>query len=184
MSSSVPLTAAPREDQVFPVLTAEQVARVAAHGAKRSIERGDVLVQAGQQNYPFFVVTTGQLEAVRSGAAGEEVIANHKPGQFSGELNLLTGRRGLVTIRVIEAGDVIEVQRDDLLALIQTDAELSEIFMRAFILRRVMLINRGFGDVVVLGSQFCAGTLRIKEFLSRNAHPFTYVDLDNDDGVQ
>jgi len=67
---------------------------------------------------------------------------------------------------------------------VQNDAELSEIFMRAFILRRVALIARGIGDVVLLGSSFSPGTLRVKEFLSRNGHPYTYVDLDRDDGVQ
>src|SRR6187200_2159496 len=61
-----------------------------------------------------------------------------------------------------------------LLALVQTDAELSEILMRAFILRRLELIAHGLGDVVLVGSPHCAGTLRIKEFLTRNGHPFDY----------
>jgi len=184
MSSSVSLSVGPRQEQTFPVLTPQQIARIAAHGSRRTVDRGEVLVQAGQQNYSFFVVTAGAVEAVRSGSAGEDVIVNHKPGQFSGELNLLTGRRGLVTIRATEPGEVIEVERDNLLALVQTDAELSEIFMRAFILRRVALIDRGFGDVVVLGSRYSPGTLHVKEFLSRNSHPYTYLDLDHDDGVQ
>src|SRR6266567_3575316 len=81
-------------------------------------------------------------------------------------------------------GEVTEVGRDDLLALIQADGELNEIFMRAFILRRVELINRGVGDVVVLGSSHCQGTLRIREFLTRNGHPYTMVDLDHDVGVE
>src|SRR5439155_23606109 len=96
----------------------------------------------------------------------------------------LTGRRGLAAIRMTEAGEVIEVTRDDLLKLVQTDSELGEIFMRAFILRRVELIARGFGDVILLGSSYSPGTLRVKEFLSRNGHPYTYVDLDRDTGVQ
>jgi thioredoxin reductase (NADPH) len=83
-----------------------------------------------------------------------------------------------------EAGDVIELDREQLMAMVQTDAELSEIFMLAFIFRRVALISRGFGDVVLLGSSHSPGTLRVKEFLSRNGHPYSYVDLDHDDGVQ
>ncbi|HYS54346.1 MAG TPA: FAD-dependent oxidoreductase [Thermoanaerobaculia bacterium] len=184
MSASVPLTVAPREEQVFPILTPEQIARIAAHGRRRTVQRGDVLMEAGQQHFPLFLVTAGELEVVRSSCTGEEVVTTHHSGQFSGELNLLTGRRGLATIRVIDAGEVIEVQRDDLLALLQTDAELSEIFMRAFILRRVALIDRGFGDVVVLGSRYSPRTLQIREFLSRNAHPYTYVDLDVDEVSQ
>jgi thioredoxin reductase (NADPH) len=79
---------------------------------------------------------------------------------------------------------VIDVKRDDLLSLVQTDSELSDIFMRAFILRRVELIAHGFGDAVLMGSRFCQGTLRVKEFLTRNGHPYTFVDLDSDPGVQ
>ena len=169
---------------MFPTLTPDQIARVAARGIKRAVVRGDVLVQAGQQHYPFFVIIAGRVEGVFSASGVEEVFLTLEAGQFTGELNLLTGRRGMATIRMSEPGEVIEVQREELLALIQTDAELSEIFMRAFILRRVALIDRGFGDVALLGSSYSSETLRIREFLSRNAHPYSYVDLDRDSGVQ
>ena len=184
MTAPVPLTLAPRTEQMFPTLTPDQIARVAARGIKRAVVRGDVLVQAGQQHYPFFVIIAGRVEGVFSASGVEEVFLTLEAGQFTGELNLLTGRRGMATIRMSEPGEVIEVQREELLALIQTDAELSEIFMRAFILRRVALIDRGFGDVALLGSSYSSETLRIREFLSRNAHPYSYVDLDRDSGVQ
>ena len=184
MTATAPLTLAPREEQVFPVLTPAQIARVAAHGKRRTVQRGDVLIEAGAQHYPLFVVVAGELEVVRTSCAGEELATTHRQGQFSGELNLVTGRRGLATVRVTEPGEVIEVERDSLLAMLQTDAELSEIFMRAFILRRVALIDRGFGDVVVLGSEYSPRTLEVREFLSRNAHPYTYLDLDVDEVSQ
>ena len=79
---------------------------------------------------------------------------------------------------------MIELDREQLLALVQTDSELSELIMRAFILRRVELIAHGLGDVVLLGSNHCSGTLRVKEFLTRNAHPYSYIDLDRDAEVQ
>jgi thioredoxin reductase (NADPH) len=97
---------------------------------------------------------------------------------------MLSGRRALVRARASESGEAIELDREHLLALVQTDSELSEILMRAFILRRVELIAHGFGDVVLIGSSHCAGTLRVKEFLTRNAHPYTYIDLDRDADVQ
>src|SRR2546425_9883904 len=98
----------------------------------------------------------------------EEVLLSLTPGMFTGEATMLSGRPGLAQIRAGADGEVIEVARDDLLALIQTDGELSAIFMRAFILRRVELITRGVSDVVVLGSAHCQGTLRVREFLTRN----------------
>src|SRR5438128_188514 len=103
---------------------------------------------------------------------------------FTGEATMLSGRRGLAQVRAGADSEVIEVARDDLLALIQTDSELSTILMRAFILRRVELISRRISDVVVLGSPHCKGTLRVREFLTRNGHPHTMLDLDRDAGVQ
>jgi thioredoxin reductase (NADPH) len=169
---------------MFPVLTPEQIERVAALGRKRRIEEGEVLVEAGQEHYPFFVVISGELEIISSSALRDRLVTKEGPGQFTGEVNMLTGRRGLATLRVCKAGEVIEIPREKLLELVQTDGELGEIFMRAFVLRRVELIARGFGDVVVLGSVYTPGTLRVKEFLSRNGHPYTYLDLDRDAGVQ
>ena len=179
-----PLTLSSRVEHVFPTLTPEQVARVALHGRARSVGAGEVLLEAGHQASSFFVVTAGQLDVVRSDAASERVVASFRSGQFTGETTMLSGRRSLGRIRAAEPTEVIEVDRNDLLSLIQTDDQLGEVLMRAFILRRVELIAQGFGDVVLAGSTFCQGTLRVKEFLTRNGHPYTFVDLDRDPGAQ
>ncbi len=180
----VPLREGIRADHVFPRLTASQIARVGSHGRTRQVTRGEVLVEAGKNVMPFFVVTAGRVEIIRPAGAAETVITVHGPGEFTGEANMLSGRRTLVTARVAETGQVIELGREQLLALVQTDPELSEILMRAFIMRRVELIANGLGDVVLVGSTHSAGTLRIKEFLTRNGHPYAYIDLDRDRDVQ
>jgi thioredoxin reductase (NADPH) len=169
---------------MFPTLTPAQIARVAAHGRERSIERGEVLVEAGDVNTRWFVVTAGRLELLRPSIAGEELVTVCRPGQFTGEVNLLSGRRGFVRARAAEPGAVIEMNRDELLGLVQTDGELSEILMRAFLLRRVEMVARGLGDAVLVGSNHCKGTLRIKEFLTRNGHPYSFIDLDREADVQ
>ena len=168
-------------DRLFPTLTDAQVARVAAHGRRRAVARGEVLVDVGAKTVPFFVLVSGEVQV--SASDGTNIVA-HRPGQFSGEGNMITGRRSMARLRVTEPGEVIELSREQLLALVQTDAELSEIFMRAFMLRRVELIARDAGDVVLIGSAHCSGTLRVKEFLTRNGHPFHYVDLDRDADAQ
>lgn len=171
-------------DETFPTLSAAQIARVASRGKVRRVELGDVLLRAGEHAEQFFVVTAGRIEIVRETAAGEQLVIDLLPGQFSGEVSTLSGRRALVTLRAVEKGEVIEIGRDELLALVQTDSELSEIFVRAYLLRRVSLIAYGIGDVVLVGSMHSPGTLRIKEFLTRNRHPYNYIDLDQDAGVQ
>jgi thioredoxin reductase (NADPH) len=142
------------------------------------------MVEAGERVVPFFVVLRGQVEIVRPSGTAEELVAIHGPGQFSGEVNLLSGRPALLRARVNEPGEVIELDRDRLLALVQTDSEIGELIMRAFIIRRVELIAHGIGDVVLLGSNHCSATLRVKEFLTRNGHPYSYIDLDRDADVQ
>ncbi len=181
---TTPLTPTSPLDHLYPTLTAAQLARIAAHGRRRRVEAGEVLVEAGEQTARLFVIVAGRIDVVRPSAAGEEVVVSFGPGMFTGEVTMLSGRRGLAQIRAGAVGEVIEVGRDDLLALIQSDGELSEILMRAFILRRVELIARGVSDVVVLGSRHCQGTLRIREFLTRNGHPYTMIDLDRDAGVE
>jgi len=173
-----------RADHVFPTLTTAQIARIAAHGRVRSVAAGEVLVEAGDHAAPFFVVTSGEVEIVRPAGFGDTAIVVHTAGQFTGEANMISGRRALFRARVRQAGEVIELDRDALLTLIQTDAELGEVLMRAFILRRVELVAQGLGDAILVGSRHSAGTLRIKEFLSRNGHPYAYIDLDHDTDFQ
>src|SRR5712671_487159 len=139
-----------RADHVFPTLTPEQIARIAPHGRVRAIRAGEVLVEAGDKVVPFFVVTAGQIEVVRPSDKIETIIVVHMPGQFTGEVNMISGRRALFQARVRESGEVIELDREQMVALVQTDAELSEILMRAFILRRVELVASHLGDVVLI----------------------------------
>ena len=182
--SRIPLQPSSPMERIFPALKPDQIERAAAHGHLRRVQAGEVLVEIGTPNTRSFIVKTARLEILRPMESEEQLVASLGPGQFSGETSVLTGRSGMARIRVCEAGDVIEIERDQLLALVQTDSELSDIFMRAFILRRVELIERGYGDVVLLGSAHSPGTLRIKEFLTRNNHPYSYRDLDKDPGVQ
>jgi thioredoxin reductase (NADPH) len=185
---TTPIAAAPSrpasDDQTFPKLTPEQVERVTVHGRIRHVEVGEVLATAGKPTPKFFVVSTGSIDALTLTSDGEATVTTIQPGQFTGEVTMLSGRRALVTLRVAEPGEVIEVDRDELLALVQIDAELSEIFVRAFLLRRARLIAGGFGDVVLVGSNHSSDTLRIKEFLTRNAHPYASIDPDSDPDVQ
>jgi thioredoxin reductase (NADPH) len=174
-----------REEDVFPTLTPAQLGRLASQGRRRRVQPGEVLHDsATDQVARFFVVLEGRLEILSGTAEAETLVTSPRVGQFTGELNMLSGRRGVVRIRAAEAGEVVEVDREHLLAIVQTDAELSGILMRAFILRRVELIAHGFGDVVLVGSNHSAGTLRVQEFLTRNNHPYSYVDLDRTPDVQ
>jgi len=172
------------QTQAFPLLTPAQIDRIRPYGKVRAVFAGDILFDVGNEHMPMFVLLSGKLEVVQPTCSGERLLVTHEPGGFSGEINMISGRRSLARGRVTEPGEFLEVSQENLRSLISKDADLSEILMRAYILRRLMLIKSGFGDVVVLGSMHCGGTLRLREFLSRNGHPYTYVDLDTDSHAQ
>lgn len=178
----LPLRPSP-EEQTYPTLTTAQVARVASYGRVRRVAEGEVLIEAGSRLAPFFVVVSAPIAITIIGAEGT-LIKVHLQGEFAGEVTLLTGRRTLFRAWATKAGEVIELDRECFLSLIRTDSELGEIIMRAFILRRVALLSRGIGDAIVVGSRRSAGTLRIKEFLTRNGHPYEDIDLERDADVQ
>jgi thioredoxin reductase (NADPH) len=167
-------------EKTFPSLSAAQIERIAARGAQRSVAAGDVLYEQGAANVPFFVLLSAELEAVRPTELGRHLIELRGRGQFAGEISTLSGRPALLRIAVTKSGDVIELDRQAFLNLVQTDSEIGQIIMEAFILRRVGLMTSGIGDVVLIGSAHSGGTLRLKEFLSRNGHPYAYLDLEND----
>src|SRR6266487_6364138 len=179
----LPLTSS-RLERIFPKLIPDQIRRVAAQGHIRSVQPGEVLVEQGDRAIPFFVVITGEVEIVRPCGASEALITVHGSGEFTGEVNMLSDRRSLIRARVTKPGKVIELDHKQMLNLIQTDPELGDILMRAFILRRVELIAAGVGDIVLIGSAYSASTLRIKGFLMRNGQPYSNMDLERDSEVQ
>jgi len=188
VTRSSPLTSAADAALMFPTLSPAQIARLSSHGVVRPITRGEVLIEAGQTNVPFFVVKAGEIEIIRPSSMGDLLVAFHRPGQFTGEASMLLGRPAMMRVRASETGEVIQLTRDQMHGLIQTDADISEVLMRALIHRRSQLVAQGIGDVMVIGSgkssASSAATLRIKAFLARNGHPFKYVDFDREVGAR
>ena len=172
-----------RKAQMFPQLSAAQIARLEGHGTHRRVSRGEVLAEPGDRNLPMLVVLSGSIEVVQAGMSGEVLVVVHEAGSFTGEMSTLQGIGSLVRSRVRDAGEVLVIPEDRLRTLIQTDAELSELFMRAYILRRVGLIVSQTGDVILLGSSHSAGTLRLQQFLTRNSFPFVNLDVNTDPDV-
>ena len=173
-----------RHARMFPRLTPAQVERIATVGTRRPVTAGEVVFEVGDQQTAFFVVVEGALEILRPGPAGDIRVVLQGPGEFTGEINMLSGRRSLVRGRVAESGTLIEVDREHLRLIVQRDFELSEILMRAFILRRAGLVSDGTSSLVLVGSRHSAPTMALRAFLTRNAQPFTYEDVETDPAVQ
>ncbi len=177
--SSIP-SALDANTQAFPTLTEAQIDRIRYAGKLRKVSVGDILFEPDDTEVPFFVLLTGSMEIVQPTIDGDRAVATHGPRGFTGEITMISGQRCLVRGRVTEAGEFLQLSGQEFRSVIAKDAQLSEIFMRAFILRRLALISTGQGNAIVMGSRHCSGTLRLREFLSRNSYPYTYIDLDSD----
>jgi thioredoxin reductase (NADPH) len=112
-------------EQIFPTLTTSQISRIALHGHTRPMQRGEVIYEQGDRNIPFFVVVSGEVEIVRPSGDVETLIVAYGPGQFTGEVNNLSGRPAVFRMRVTKQGELIELDRQHMLTLLQTDADLA-----------------------------------------------------------
>lgn len=162
-----------------------QIARLRPFGEERKAQAGEIVFDQGDENHGVFVVLDGSIEIVAvSTGSNDAVLRTLGPGTFTGEVNLLSGRRSLVRCRAREASSLLEIGRANLRRILQTDAALGEMFLRVFLLRRSYLIGHSVGDALLIGSNHSSDTLRLREFLSRNGHPHTYVDVERDPDVQ
>lgn len=184
MSSTPTLSALNADTETYPLLTPAQVTRFRPCAKLRRVEKGDVLYQPGDIAVSLYVLLSASVEIVQPDAEGERSVTLLYPGMFTGEAGMIGGQRAVVLARVTQPGEVLEVRPEDLRSLVGRDAQLSELLLRAFILRRIMLITRQLGNVLIVGSRHSSNTVRLREFLGRNGHPYTYVDLDTDEGSQ
>ena len=163
----------------FPSLTDEQIETLAAYGQRRPTREGDLLFRQGDPECDFFVILAGRVAIVEGYGSDERVISVHGPGRFLGELNLLTGQAVFVTAVVREAGEVLAVPVPRLRELVTHDASLGDLILRAYLIRRSMLISLGAG-LRIVGSRYSPDTRRLREFIARNRLPHRWIDLEDD----
>ncbi|HEY0043163.1 MAG TPA: FAD-dependent oxidoreductase [Allosphingosinicella sp.] len=170
-----------RLSQTFPQLTPAQMERVAAYGETVDVEAGTMLFRRGQRSVDFFALVDGAIEIFDSDTHGHEhVIHVHQPRQFTGEVDLFNDREILVSGRATENSRIIRVTRPAFRHMIEAEADIAEVIVRAYILRRVGLMRHVQGGVVLIGPSHSGDTLRIQRFLARNAYPHRTIDTDLD----
>ena len=178
--------ALPMADDVvaFPTLDDSELAVLQALGSRRSVAMGEYLYREGDATYDFYVILSGAAEIVVRSDGEERIITRHGPGQFLGELNLLSGQRVYLSARVVEPGEVIVVPRAALHHLIATAPTLGDTILVAFLARRSALLSGASAAIRVVGSRFSPESLRVREFLARNGIPHEWLDPDRDAAVE
>lgn len=170
---------------MFPRLDAAQIARLTPFGRRRRAAPGEVLFDRGAVRRELYVLLEGRIEIASPSRDGDaHVVTIHEAGEFTGELDIVSGRYSLVRARALVASELLEIDVANIRHIVQTDAELSEVFLRAFVLRRAHLIANTLGGVVLIGSSHSADTLRLKAFLVRNGYPHVYLDVERDADVE
>jgi thioredoxin reductase (NADPH) len=172
------------DEATYPKLTPEEIVRLNAYGDVRQTLEGEILFDPGQKNVPVFVVLDGEIEILSTAANQESVVVSYGRGAFTGAVNMLLGRPAVVRGLTRQPSHLLEIQQADFRRMLQMDSQLGETFLRTFIMRQARLVSKGLGDVVLIGSNYSPGTLRLKQFLARNSYPHAYLDVDRDPAVQ
>jgi thioredoxin reductase (NADPH) len=169
-----------RRDQMYPTLTAAEMHRLRRFGRLRSYADGEALVKVGERDHGLTLILSGEVEISQHEDNGRRTpIVTHGPGAFMGELAQLSGRPSLVDAYAKGEVEAVTMDPERLRALLIAEAELGERIMRALILRRVGLLERGAGPVIV-GRDGNADLLRLEGFLERNGHPHQRLDPEHD----
>ncbi len=171
------------EEEATPTLNAADMAILAQLGERRQAQAGEYLYREGDVTYDFFVLVDAEVDIVVTVDGVERVIVHHGSGRFLGELNMLSGLRAFVSARVVSAGDVIVVPRQQLRQVMATNPRLGNTILAAFVARRGMLMTEAAPSIRVIGSHFSPESLHIREFLTRSRIPHEWMDIDDDEQV-
>jgi thioredoxin reductase (NADPH) len=167
----------------YPRLSEQQLAALALSGRHRELAAGEVLIREGQVDYDFFVVLSGRVAIVDESGPVPELIAVHGPRRFLGELSMLTGQASPFTAVARERVEVQEVPAERMRDIATHDPMLGDLILRAYLLRRSLLIGIGAGFRIV-GSRYSPDTRRLRDFAARNRLPHAWVDLEDDPSAE
>ena len=171
-------------DIAFPRLSRAQIDALRPWGRVRPIAPGDVLFQEGDRGFSFYVVLDGAVEIVEQSRGTSREVTVHEPGEFTGDVDTLSGRASLVTGRATARGEVLELMAAALRQAVDALPEIGETVLKAFLTRRTLLLSDGFEGIKIIGSRFSPDAHRLRDFASRNAIPFTWLDLESDEQAE
>jgi thioredoxin reductase (NADPH) len=177
------LVIADPSDQRFPAFSPAALEELAEFGEQREMEAGDTLYRAGEARWDFYVLIEGEVEVFRDDESQQLVVA-YGPGQFVGELGLLTGQRTFLTARATRKGSVLVIPHDEFRRLMATKPSISDTIFSALIGRRETLRTTSGGEAVqIVGSRFSPEALALRTFATRNRLAYAWIDLEEEDDV-
>lgn len=171
-------------DVAFPVLTPRDLTALKARGQPRDARAGEALFEEGDRNLPFFVVLEGEVEIIAHQRGEPHTVVVHHANQFTGDVDVLSGRAVMVTGRVIKDAKLLQLSAADLRRAVDELPELGETIVKAFLMRRTLLLGEGMEALRIIGSRFSPDAHRLRDFASRNGVPVLWIDLDTDQAAE
>lgn len=168
-----------REQIAFPKFSDEEIEQLRVYGNEREFGPGRFLFRTGERWFAFFVVLQGGIQILDTSGEGESEVAVHGPGEFTGDIDMITGRAAVVDGRAQGVTRVLEIESDCLKRIISEVPQLSETILSAFLMRRTLLKEKGYRGATVYGGRSNPETLKVRELLARNGVPFTWEDTDD-----
>jgi len=164
----------------FPRLTPDEIDALRPYGRERDVSAGEVLISEFDRGFCFFVVLTGAIDILDHSGSAERVVTVHEPGEFTGDVDMLTGRASLIMGRAHAAGRVLELDAKALRRAVEALPEIGDTILKAFLTRRTLLLREGFEGIKIVGSRFSPEAHRLRDFATRNQIPFTWIDVERD----
>jgi thioredoxin reductase (NADPH) len=172
-----------RAELAFPVLDEQQIERLRKIGTPRIAEDGETLIAEGDRGFDFYVVVSGSVEILEHSGGSPTTVTVHEAGEFTGDVDMVTGRSALVTAVARGRTELIQIPAAEIRRFVAEDPELGDIVLQGFMMRRTLLLDSGFSGLRVVGSRYSPATIQLAQFLARNGVPHTWIDVEEDVGA-
>ncbi|MEM6913559.1 MAG: FAD-dependent oxidoreductase [Pseudomonadota bacterium] len=153
------------------------VAMLREKGAQRRYQSGEWVVRAGDLMNEFIYVEDGEVELVDPRTDERAMPFTIGPTQYMGELSFLSGGRWQMPMRAVSDTRVTVVPREEMLALMATVPEMSDIIVTVFAARRRRTFESGFSAITLIGTDDDRAVRRIASFASRNLIPVRRLEI-------
>ena len=172
-----------RAELAFPVLDEQQIARLREIGTPRSAADGETLFAEGDRGFDFYVVVSGRVEILEHSGGTPTTVTVHEPGEFTGDVDMVTGRSALVTAVARGVTELIQIPAAEIRRFVAEDPEVGDVVLQGFMMRRTLLLDSGFSGLRIVGSRYSPATVNLTQFLARNGVPHTWIDVEEDAGA-
>ena len=170
------------QSRAFPKLTDAELGELQAFATLSTYRDGETLFAAGERDFRFFVVKSGEVEITERSSGHRKTVTVHEPGEFTGDVDMLTGNPSLVSATAKGDVEVLEVSAEDLRRIVSEVPKLSDTLLQAFLARREHLEASDFVGLRVVGSSYSQDAFRLRDFLAKNRVPYTWLDVEREGG--